>query len=400
MRRYRLVSLAFMLFAASLFGDTPPAGTLPDTSKPADPEVTFRSDVSLLRVDAQVVDAQNRPITGLKVEDFVLREGGKQQEIRNFVSEKMPVDVLLLLDVSRSMEPHVERVASAAHQALRVLGDQDRVAIMVFDRGTRVRLPFRNRRQDVERELEQILDEETFDGGTDITRGLLDAANYMAQNGRRDARRAIVILTDDQTERDRDDAAVLRALTRADSVLSALIAPDALHTGSSARVPRDGAAQSWLGDDRLEELWRRMMPRGLDPFRGGSGGSAPWIIGPRTRSAGTSRIASQSGGDSITVEDASAFEETLARIRERYGLYFYLPEDAKPGDERTIQVELSEAARSRYPGAEVRYRRSYLAPNGSTDSNGSGESDDPGPTRVSLPPANAPDSRSAAVLSI
>src|SRR5579864_6837269 len=91
----------------------------------ADPSVTFRSDVSLVRVDAQVVDRENRPITGLRVEDFVLREGGKQLEIRNFLNEKAPVDVILLLDVSRSMEPHVQRIASAAHQALGVLGDQN-----------------------------------------------------------------------------------------------------------------------------------------------------------------------------------------------------------------------------------------------------------------------------------
>ena len=45
----------------------------------------------------------------------------------------MPIDILLLLDVSASMRPHVERMADAAHDALRVLADNDRVAIMVFD---------------------------------------------------------------------------------------------------------------------------------------------------------------------------------------------------------------------------------------------------------------------------
>jgi Mg-chelatase subunit ChlD len=163
------------------------------------------------------------------VEDFILREEGKQLDIRNFQSEKLPVDVILLPDVSRSMEPHVQRIASAAHQALRVLGAQDRIAIMVFDRATRVRLSFSNS-QDAQRELERVVDQEAFDGATDITRGLLDAASYMA----RDARRAIVILTDDQTERDRNDTGVLHALTRAD-VLSALIAPDALQTSTQRR---------------------------------------------------------------------------------------------------------------------------------------------------------------------
>ena len=218
------------------------------------------------RVDAQVVDSGNHPIRDLRAQDFILRVEGKPQEIRNFQSETMPVDVVLLLDVSHSMKPHIRRVALASHQALRALGEQDRAASMVFDRLTRLRMPFRSNRLDTERELETVLDRESFEGGTDITRGLLDTASYVEQNARRDARRAIVIVTDDQTERSRNDAAVVRALTLADSVLSALIAPDALHTGATyRRLPFD--------DDR---------PR--DTF-GGFGSYRMW--GPRTRSAGT-----------------------------------------------------------------------------------------------------------------
>src|SRR5262249_2330244 len=118
------------------------------TSQAQDPPVTFRSDVSLGRVDAQVVDAGNHPIRGLRVQDFILRVDGKPQDIRNFQSEKMPVDVVLLLDVSHSMEPHIRRVATASHQALRALGELDRIAAMVFDRFTRLRMPFRPGRLD------------------------------------------------------------------------------------------------------------------------------------------------------------------------------------------------------------------------------------------------------------
>ena len=56
----------------------------------AEEDITFRSDVSLVRVDAQVVDRNNRAITGLKIEDFVLIEDGQKQPIRNFESEDMP----------------------------------------------------------------------------------------------------------------------------------------------------------------------------------------------------------------------------------------------------------------------------------------------------------------------
>ncbi len=142
----------------------------------ADGDVVFRSDVSLVRVDAQVVDRDNRTITGLRGEDFILHDEGQPQRIGHFASENMPLDVMLLLDVSASMRPHVERLASAARQALQVLRDKDRVAIMVFDRSTRLRLRFRNSRDDVERELESLFKEESFQGGTDKTPGFLDAA--------------------------------------------------------------------------------------------------------------------------------------------------------------------------------------------------------------------------------
>ena len=57
---------------------------------------------------------------------------------------------------------------------------------------------------------------------------------------------AIVILTDDQTERDRDEAAVSRALENANAVLSALLAPDAMRNRQGwpgrGRSPRGGQA--------------------------------------------------------------------------------------------------------------------------------------------------------------
>jgi hypothetical protein len=252
---------------------------------------------------------------------------------------------------------------------------------MVFDRQTRVRLPFRNNRSDVERELESLLRDETFNGGTDITRGLLDAASYIGREGRRDARRAIVILTDDQTEFNRDEEGVERALTRADSVLSALIAPDAMRNGrmsSGGGFPGGGGRRSGGG-------WPGAGGGGWPGGGGGWPGSGgPIIIGPgggggrrtgpvlqssRTRSAGTSEIARASGGDSMPVDDAQSLETTLSRLRQRYALYFYLPDGVKPGQERNIEVALTDAARQRYSGSEVRYRRVYLAPG----SSGSGQ---------------------------
>ena len=213
-----------------------------------DSKIMFRSDVALARVDAQVVDRNNRAITGLDKSDFVLRENGQVQEITNFAREDMPVDILLLLDVSRSMRPHVQRISEAAHEALQAFGPRDRVAVMVFDRSSRVRMPFRNNRRDIENGIEQVLYQEDFEGGTDITRGLLDAADYINREGRRDARRAVIILTDDQTERDRKEDRVTQAMMNSGAVLSALIAPNAMDRVGYGGGTR-GVGAEWDGPE-------------------------------------------------------------------------------------------------------------------------------------------------------
>ena len=354
--------------------------------------VVFRSDVSLVRVDVQVLDASNRSVTMLTAKDFAIRDQGKSQEIRNFASENMPVDVLLLLDVSGSMRPHVQKVASASRQAMRVLRSEDRVAIMVFDRSTRVKMPFHSSRDEMDNQFKALMKHESFNGGTDITRGLLDAAAYVQRHARKDARRAIVILTDDQTESqfEVDEQRVGRALVKADAVLSALIAPNAMNYGGMPQQ-RGGYPGGRQGGGRQGGQRRGGglggiiigLPGGGGGYPGGGGGypggggqrqpqgggqrGPQGQQGPRTLSAHTSEIAMDSGGDSSSVDDSSAFEETMERIRQRYALYFLSPSDARPGEERTLSVSLAGSARQRYPNSELRFRKTYYALESSDD---------------------------------
>src|SRR4051794_8564997 len=219
----------------------------------ADDPAVFKSDVAMTRVDTQVVDATGRPITGLQPKDFVLRVDGKPQPIRNFLSESMPVDVLLLLDVSGSMQPHIERIADASETALRVLAPDDRVAIMLFDTRTRLQLPFHSDHGEISEKLHSILQSESFNGGTHITHALLDAANYVQKQGRPNARRAIVVLTDDETQDAKNEPRVEQALDEANAVLSFLRAPYAEDFGRG-----------------------RSGPGGHGPRGGSGGGNVPW----------------------------------------------------------------------------------------------------------------------------
>lgn len=369
----------------------------------AQSDVVFRSDVSLVRVDVQVLDSAGRAVTGLHREDFLLREDSRDREIRNFANENMPADVLILVDVSTSMRPHVERVAAASRDALNVLGSDDRVAMMVFDRQVRVRMPFRSANsQEAQMEFGRLLNQESFSGGTDITRALYEAANFMKRSARKEARRAVVILTDDQTEFNRDEYGLVRAMTAADTVVSLLLAPDMIGMfsggqsgGGGGSWPRGGGGQGGggiggtLGDILLGGGGRRYPGGGGGRYPGGGGGGQ--IPGQRrggTQSAGIREVASRTGGDTIQIDDASAFETTLARIRQRYALYFTVPDGARAGQERTISVELAGTARRRYANADVRYRRTYVVPEGAASDGSVTVSQTPSPSSSNPVSAN------------
>ena len=338
---------------------------LTSLSADQDAPVVFKSDVSLVRVDVQVLSNTNQIVGGLRREDFELRDSGQVRDIVNFGRENLPLDLILLLDVSGSMRPHVERIASAAHEALSVLGNEDRVAILVFDRSTRTSMSFKSNHDEIVRGFEQLLDREHFNGGTDITRAMYDATNFMRKNARSGARRAIVILTDDRTEFNRDDFGVGRALEDANTVMSSLLAPDAIGGMGQQRFPTSSRRGGRGGGN-----W----PGGLGGIIFGGGGGLPGGRPPvsvgngRLKSAGTEEIARASGGDNMSVDNASALQDTLERIRQTYALYFNAPEGVKQNEKRNLEIFLTGAASRRYPNSELRYRPTYAVTEGATTS--------------------------------
>ncbi len=330
----------------------------------AQDEVVFRSDTTLVRVDVQVLDRDNRPVTGLEREAFLFREQGQQRAIKNFVREEMPIDLLFLIDVSGSMRPHVERMAEAAHRSLPSLRSEDRVAVMVFDRSSRVRMPFRGGPNEAQREFDNLLRMESFNGGTDITRALFDAAQYMKRQGRKEARRAIVLLTDDQTEFEADESRVVVALNGADTVMSVLLVPNAMRRGGGGYpgggYPGGGRRGGGIGGVIIGGGGIPGIP-GVGGYPRGGGGGYPGGGGQRTRSAGSAEIARESGGDAMQSDEAAALDTTLNRLRQRYALYFNLPAGVVAGDRRTVDIALEDTVRRQYPEATVRYKRSYVA---------------------------------------
>src|SRR5262250_159819 len=77
-------------------------------------ETTFRSGSDLVRVFATVTDRDGRLVTTLKRDQFEVRDEGKPQPITQFDNSPQPIRLIVMLDVSGSMEGNLQLLRAAS----------------------------------------------------------------------------------------------------------------------------------------------------------------------------------------------------------------------------------------------------------------------------------------------
>jgi VWFA-related protein len=297
-----------------------------ETARYADqyPETTatFKTGVSDVRVDVQVTDG-NKLIKDLTKDDFAVTDEGQPQSIVSFSHGDEPVTLILLLDISGSMQKHIDEIAMEARESLDHLRPGDRVAIMVFAKTTAVAQSFSDNLAETARNIGGAVSDWDVGSSTLINSAVMDAARYMEKHAGPGGRRAILILTDNlSTSYQLTDGQVIRELNKADTVFNAII------TGRAIRP---------------------------DPLKPGKPSN------PDFTPANVYELAEQTGGEWVKSEDAgNSFKEMIERIRSRYMLAYHEP-PSEPGNFRHITVTLGEAARKRYPAAELHSRSGYYA---------------------------------------
>jgi VWFA-related protein len=158
---------------------------------------TIKLKTDLVVVDAVARDKKSREIIrGLKLQDFELFEDGAKQQIEFFGQDKLPISLVLLLDISGSVRPVIEKVREGALQTLQRLKSEDEVALMVFSGWTELIQDFTRDRELVQNKLSQAL--EKTGGGTRIHEAILKAARQTRHSTNPLSRRAILVITDNQ----------------------------------------------------------------------------------------------------------------------------------------------------------------------------------------------------------
>jgi Ca-activated chloride channel family protein len=113
----------------------------------------IRVDVNLVLVPATVTDPMNRLVTGLEKENFFLYENNKQQAIKTFSCEDVPVSIGVIFDLSGSMNNKVIRARDSILQFMRTSNPQDEFFVIGFNDRPELIMDFTSSVDDVEARL-------------------------------------------------------------------------------------------------------------------------------------------------------------------------------------------------------------------------------------------------------
>jgi len=220
-----------------MFGDyaktLPPLEREPSLVKATPPgQVVTSVAPQLLRFNASVTDRNGRAIGDMKRADFSVYEDGIERKVTEVVPTSEPFNLVLLLDVSGSVEERMDFIRKAARDFLRTASPQDRIAIISFRDDIQVISDFSTDRQLLSAKLDQI------DAGGATS--LYDAVAYVLEDSLRPLRgerTAIVILSDgDDNKSFVPFPALLEATIESGALIYPLYVPSGLIPESS--VPR------------------------------------------------------------------------------------------------------------------------------------------------------------------
>ena len=154
-RPFAHLGCAAALAAVALAAKPGVTSAFSDQSAVIDQSATpFKSRTSLVALTVTVQDPSARYITDLEPADFAVYEDGVRQDVRFFQSESLPVDLIVLLDTSRSMAGKVESVRDAAQAFLGTLRPGDRGAVVAFNERLQLVQPLTDDREALMRALQ------------------------------------------------------------------------------------------------------------------------------------------------------------------------------------------------------------------------------------------------------
>ena len=191
---------------------------------------------SLARLRARVTDRQGRAISGLTARDFAVTEDGVERAVREVAPSTAPFNLVLLLDVSGSVEERIDFIRKAALDFVNTAGPQDRISVVSFRDDVQLISEFTTDRRLLAERIKDI----RAGGAT----ALYDALAYSLVHTLkplRGERTGVVVLSDGDDNRSfLTLPSILEAVIESGAVVFPLYVPSGLIPSSSA--PQSAAA--------------------------------------------------------------------------------------------------------------------------------------------------------------
>ncbi|NNE68305.1 MAG: VWA domain-containing protein [Pyrinomonadaceae bacterium] len=265
------------------------------------------------KVTVQVTDINNRAFSGLEKKDFLITERGISREIVKIEQSTAPFNLLLILDVSGSVENHVDFIRKAARSFVNTVDSKDRIAIVTFNDDVQKLASFTADKQ----ALSESLD--TFDAGGSTA--LYDAVGYGIVDSIHPLggeRSAIVILSDGDDNRSfLSFESLIGAIEESGSLIYPMYVPSSLIASS--------------GDHNAD----------LDPLR------ARYLtenLSSKAKEEGE-RLASVSGGVYFPISRLSelqrAYDDIVKQLRTAYTITFRSGESIVSGNRAAARLKVS-----------------------------------------------------------
>jgi Ca-activated chloride channel family protein len=292
----------------------------------------FRGTTDIVRVFVTVTDRDGRLVTDLAQTDFEIRDEGRPQPITLFDNSPQPIRLVVLLDVSGSMEGNLPLLRAASQQLIARLRPDDRARIGTFGREVTIGPEFT---RDPGVLLESLPEAIPPDAPTPLWRAMDQALDTFEESG--DERPVVLVLSDgkdsgpidfrgpmssqgDIIDRARDESVMVYAV------------------GMRSRRTRPGPPG--LGRGGLQAMMLADLP---DP--------------------GLARVAQETGGGYTEIrygEDlGAAFARVADELHSQYLLGFAPPK--RDGKVHDLDVRVAQR------GLTPRARKNYVAPRASSN---------------------------------
>lgn len=295
--------------------------------------VTIRADVNLVQIDAQVLQKKTgRPVGTLTKDDFLLTEDGVQQKVAQLSRDQLPLSVVLLFDLTETVQPVLKPLAAGALEALHHLKPEDEVAVMVYAAKTQLLQDFTTDREKVVAAIQQASEMKSGEEAY-FNQAVYEASEQLARATNPRSRRTIIWLTDNVPN----------------------VPGNAQHSEEDAfhKVLETGAVVSVL----LERS-------GMSDFFMVTYTKNP-VFAPFRHShppGGAYKYSARTGGDvmkSNKEEVAAKLAQLIDSIRTRYTLGYYPSIKKAKGTYCSLKLEVTAAAKKREGQLVVRTKTGY-----------------------------------------